>query len=40
MAYGFPVSVLQAHDIEPEVLDDLPEDMRAELLSTIEWNPD
>lgn len=37
MTFGFPNSVLIAHDIEPDILQDLPEDMRTELLSTINW---
>lgn len=30
MTYGFPNSVLIAHGIDPEILEYLPEDMRAE----------
>ena len=37
MSFGFPNSVLLAHDISPEILMDLPEEMRAELLSTVVW---
>ena len=39
MTYGIPNSVLAAHEIDPEILQDLPEDMRVELLSTIDWQP-
>lgn len=35
--YGIPNAVLIAHDIDPEILQDLPEDVRQELLSTVEW---
>jgi hypothetical protein len=37
MTYGIPNSVLLANDIDPSILDDLPEDLRAELLSTIDY---
>ena len=37
--FGYPNSVLIANDIDPEILNDLPEDVRVELLSTIDWQP-
>jgi len=39
MTFGIPNSVLLANDVSPEVLHDLPEEMRVELLSTINWAP-
>jgi hypothetical protein len=39
MTYGFPNSVLLEYGIEPEILHDLPEDLRQELLSTVQWRP-
>jgi hypothetical protein len=43
MTLGFPNSLLRENDIEPEMLFEFPEDLRAEILSTIqdqleEWN--
>ena len=35
MTFGYPNSILIAHDIDPEILHELPEDLRAELLSTV-----
>ena len=35
MTFGVPDSVLIAHDIDPSVLEFLPEDMRIELLQPI-----
>lgn len=37
--FGYPNSVLLAHEIDPEILHDLPEEVRVELLSTIDWQP-
>lgn len=37
MTFGYPNSVLLQNDIDPEILHDLPEDVRVELLSTINW---
>jgi hypothetical protein len=36
MSFGFPHSFLQANDIDPEMLEFLPEDMRIEILSGVE----
>lgn len=35
MTYGFPNSLLIANDIEPSMLNEIPEDMRNELLDSI-----
>ena len=35
MTYGFPNSLLIANDIEPSMLDELPEDLRNDILNTI-----
>ena len=37
MTFGYPNSVLRENQIDPEILVDLPEDVRVELLSTINW---
>jgi len=37
MSFGYPNSVLIENDIDPEILNDLPEEVRVELLSTINW---
>jgi hypothetical protein len=37
MTFGFPNSVLIENEIDPQMLYELPEDMRVELLSTINW---
>lgn len=39
MTFGIPNSVLIAHDYDPEILHELPEDVRAEILSSINWRP-
>ncbi len=38
-SYGIPHSVLFAHDIDPAMLDDLPEELRDELIASIDWRP-
>lgn len=35
MTYGYPNSLLLANEIEPDVLEFLPEDTRVEILSAI-----
>lgn len=35
MTFGYPNSLLREHGIEPSVLWEVPEDVRAEILSTI-----
>ena len=35
MTYGFPNSLLLANDIEPSMLDELPEDLRNDILQNI-----
>jgi len=39
MTCGIPNSVLLAHDIDPVILIDLPEDIQASVLSEINWQP-
>jgi hypothetical protein len=39
MTCGIPNSVLIAHDIDPVILIDLPEDIEATVLSEINWYP-
>jgi len=39
MTFGYPNSVLIAHDLDPAILNELPEELRAELLSSIDYNP-
>jgi hypothetical protein len=39
LTYGIPNSVLLAQGVDPEMLAVLPEDVRAEVLSTIHYNP-
>jgi len=36
MTFGFPNSFLLENDIEPAMLCELPEDLRAEILSTLQ----
>jgi len=36
MTFGFPNSLLIENDIEPAMLNELPEDLRAEILSTVQ----
>lgn len=36
MVFGYPVSLLRANDIDPEMLQFLPEEIRVECLSNIE----
>jgi len=36
MSYGYPNFLLRENDIEPEMLNEIPEDLRAEILSTIQ----
>jgi hypothetical protein len=36
MTLGYPNSLLKANDIEPAMLFELPEEVRAEILSTIQ----
>lgn len=33
--FGYPNSLLRQNEIEPELLNEVPEDVRAEILSTI-----
>jgi hypothetical protein len=35
MTFGFPNSLLRENDIEPGMLFEFPEDLRAEILSTV-----
>jgi hypothetical protein len=35
--YGYPVSVLRENNVDPDILSELPDDVRMELLSTINW---
>ena len=35
MTFGYPNSLLLANDIEPGMLNELPEELRAEILSSI-----
>jgi hypothetical protein len=37
MTFGMPNHILIENDIDPSILYDLPEEMRVELLSTIDW---
>jgi hypothetical protein len=39
MTCGIPNSVLLAHDIDPVILIDLPEEIQASVLSEINWQP-
>ena len=39
MTFGIPNSVLIAHDYDPDILHELPEDVRAEILNSINWQP-
>lgn len=39
MTCGIPNSVLLAHDIDPVILIDLPEEIQASILSEINWQP-
>ena len=39
MTYGFPNHVLWAHGIDPDILQDLTEELREELLASVEYNP-
>lgn len=36
MTFGYPNSLLKDNDIEPAMLFELPEELRAEILSTIQ----
>jgi hypothetical protein len=36
MTFGFPNGLLRENDIEPEMLFEFPEDLRAEILSTLQ----
>ena len=36
MTFGYPNSLLLENDIEPQMLHELPEELRAEILSTIQ----
>jgi hypothetical protein len=36
MVFGYPVSLLKANDIDPEMLQFLPEEIRVECLSNIQ----
>ena len=36
MTFGFPNTLLRANDIDPEMLFEFPEDLRAEILSTLQ----
>jgi|LauGreDrversion4_2_1035121.scaffolds.fasta_scaffold102538_1 hypothetical protein len=37
MTFGIPNSVLLAHNIDPQILHEIPDDMRDELLSSVHW---
>lgn len=38
-SYGIPNSVLLAHEIDPEMLADLPDELRDELIASVNWQP-